>query len=272
MVQSASFSYWTGPKMIIRLANAVEKCRSPLDSTGKHVHPAHELILVKSGRIRVWVNDRKFELVPGNLLAISRSLRHEVRILEENTRFFNIMFRGKLFAELELNRIPLQPEEIHLADQLIKNAVPPFDLLRAELAVAWLSVFLSAVAYRVHMEKPVPEKIPANVRLHVSGLVLEVIEYMESHYQQPLTLSKTANHVGISASYLRHLLLKETGYGFSAHLQQIRIEQAKKLIVESPGNIKSIATECGFNSMAFFYKTFKRLAGTTPLEYGKSWQ
>lgn len=256
--------------MIIRLTHAMEKRKSSVDSTSRHIHPAHELILVKRGRIRTVVGERVFELVPGILLIIPKSLHHEVHILEPDTVFINIMYRGKLFAELELNPVQLLPEECQFAERVVQNMLPPFDYFRAELAVAYLIILLCTVASRIQAENPVQRKNSSNVRQHISRLVMEVMEYMWEHYREPITLSETARYVGISPSYLRHLLLKETGCGFSAHLLQIRIEQVKKMIAESPENIKSIANECGFNSMAFFYKTFKRITGKTPLEYGKS--
>ena len=123
-------------------------------------------------------------------------------------------------------------------------------------------------------EKEVMEKtehvlfVKDYVRYLVTGV--SATDYIEAHCHAPLSLAMVAAHVGISASHLRHLLLQETGCGFSVHLEKCRLEKVKKLIAESDANIKSISSECGFRSTAFFYKTFKRYLGMTPLEYARS--
>jgi len=270
MPETLSVSYWTAPKMIIRLTYALNKIRQPEDFVGYHIHPAHELLLVKSGSLVLRHQDREWLLGPKMFFAVPCSKRHSIVYQEKDTCFINIMFRGNLFEQLILQPAPLQQDELDMAELVVASAYPPIEPVRAELAVARLAALLCMLTLRINAETPAPVRIPVNRKLYKSKIVLEAVEYIEEHCRFPLTLGTLAKHVGISASYLRHMLLQETGCGFSAQLLQHRVEKAKKMIVESDANIKNIANECGFNSIAFFYKAFKRYTGMTPLEYAKS--
>lgn len=270
MSETSSISYWTGPKMIIRLGYALSKVRQPENSVEDHTHPAHELLLVKSGSLMIRHQDRQCLLGPNTFFAVPSSKRHSIVYQEKDTCFINIMFRGNLFEQLILNPIPLQRAELDMAELVVESAIPPLEPVRAELAVARLVSLLCMLALRINSEIPAAVRIPVNRKLYKSKIVLEAVEYIEEHSGAPLTLSMLAKYIGISASYLRHMLLQETGCGFSAHLLRHRVENAKKMIAKSDENIKNIANECGFNSIAFFYKAFKRYTGMTPLEYAKS--
>jgi AraC-like DNA-binding protein len=270
MSETSSISYWTAPKMIIRLVYASNKIRQPEDFVGYHSHPAHELLLVKSGSLLLRHKNQQWFLGENTFFAIPASKRHSIVYQEKNTRTINIMFRGNLFDQLIFNPTPLRQDELEMAELVVASAAPPFEVVRAELTVARLVSLLCMLTLRLDLETPMPVRVPVNRKLYKSKIVLEAVEYIEKHSCGPLALSTLAKHVGISPSYLRHLLLQETGCGFTAHLLQNRVEKAKQMIAGSDASVKNIASDCGFNSIAFFYKTFKRFTGMTPLEYAKS--
>ena len=270
MTESKSISFWTGNKLIVRLVSAADKIRHPENIVNYHIHPSQELILVKSGSLLIRYQERQWQLRANDFFAIPSSRRHQIIYLERDTHVINIMFRGTLFQQLAWRTLSLRKTEWRIAESVVRNASPPLDPIRCELLVAQLIALLCTLALRVNMESPLPAQVPVNKKLYKSQIVGNATDYIEAHCQAPLSLAMVAAHVGISTSHLRHLLLQETGCGFSVHLEKCRLEKVKKLIAESDANIKSISSECGFRSTAFFYKTFKRYLGMTPLEYARS--
>ncbi len=270
MSKTDSISYWTSPKIIVRLTYALDRIRQPKDFVDFHIHPANELVLIKSGKLHLRIQDRQWILGANTFFALPNSTRHQLLFLEKNTHFINIIFRGTLFDPLILTPLPLTKKEWEIADSLVKNSVPPIELVRCELAAAQLTTLLCMLTLQNNSLAGVPFRIPINRKHYTSKIVQDAIDYIAEHGTSPLSLTMLAKHVGISSSYLRHMLLKETGYGFSSHLLLHRIEMVKQMISKTDANMKNIAHECGFNSMAFFYKAFKRYTGMTPLEYAKS--
>lgn len=218
----------------------------------------------------VKTGENTFSLSQGDFFAVPCSKRHVVAVEADHSEFINVLFRGTLFTNLHLRVIPLYHDELKLFDALVEHAYIPFNVIRAELAVAELISILCKLSLRLPECMSLENIKTSNEKQYISNIVLNTLDYLEEHFSERITLEQTANHIGISASHLRHLLLKKTGFGFSSHLLQIRIAHAKKMIESSPGDIKSIAEDCGFNSLTFFYKVFKRLTNMTPAEYGRS--
>lgn len=270
MWESNSFSYWTGARTVIRLSSAKEKIKARGHVTKFHSHPAHELIMVKSGSVIVHLENREYIVKEGSFFAVPSSTVHDVLFPETQCCFYNIMFRGKLFPKLKLNVFPCSGKEFAAAEELIRVCSRNFTPMRGELSASLLTTLLCMMEDRLEEEFPEEKHLPVNRLMFYTSLVSDAIEYLEKHFPEKITLGQTASSVGISSSYLRSLLLKETGKSFSQHLLMIRISHACRLLESSPENIKSIAQECGFNSLSFFYRSFKRYTGITPLEYARS--
>lgn len=97
------------------------------------------------------------------------------------------------------------------------------------------------------------------------------LDFMESNYSQDLSLQQVASYVGLSTSYLSSLFKKEIDVNFIEYLNEIRIEKAKGLLLETYLKTYEIAETVGFNENTYFCKMFKKVTGTTPGEYRKKW-
>lgn len=111
----------------------------------------------------------------------------------------------------------------------------------------------------VHVHAEVPQR----------GCIQEVKQYLEAHYNQPLSLDIVADQCGLSPKYLSRLFKEETGENFSDYLVQLRVEKAKQMLCESNAKIGDISISVGIESRATFLRTFQKVEGITPSEYRK---
>ncbi|WP_394701128.1 helix-turn-helix domain-containing protein [uncultured Draconibacterium sp.] len=65
---------------------------------------------------------------------------------------------------------------------------------------------------------------------------------------------------------------QRTGKAYFEFLNDMRIEYAGKLIAGSNDSFGNIAIECGYNSISYFNRQFKRINGLTPLQYRKKFK
>jgi AraC-like DNA-binding protein len=96
-----------------------------------------------------------------------------------------------------------------------------------------------------------------------------VVGWLQSHYQERVTLGTAAKAVGASSSTLVHRLRRETGKTFKRLLTEIRIAEAKKLLASSALDISAIAEQCGFFDQSHFTRELKRAINLTPGEFRK---
>lgn len=98
-------------------------------------------------------------------------------------------------------------------------------------------------------------------------LVGKALAYIKDNYSRDLDLKTVADEIYVSTWYLSKLLKKETGDNFISILNRIRVDHAKTLLLDPKYKIYEIASAVGFTDVPYFTKTFKKLAGCTPMEY-----
>jgi len=92
------------------------------------------------------------------------------------------------------------------------------------------------------------------------------LTYMDEHYTENIGIYDVAKQINVSAGYLGKLFARHELGTFSARLNQIRVAEAKKLLL-SNHKIYEIAEMTGFMNTSYFIRIFRRLEGITPGEY-----
>jgi len=106
----------------------------------------------------------------------------------------------------------------------------------------------------------------ANIHYYVQY----AIRYIDTHYQEDISLDMVAAKIGISPFYLSRLIKQIKGIAFVEYLTDVRIRKAKEIALETELPIAEIAFKCGYSNISYFYKVFKKATGETIGEYRKS--
>ena len=111
-------------------------------------------------------------------------------------------------------------------------------------------------------------RLPMSQAEEGSGLVKEIILYLEDHFAQDLSLDDLSAHFHKTPEYLCSVFKSVTGETIMHYLRRIRIHHAKVLLMESPDTgIKDISRSCGFGSVSYFGRVFRETTGYTPQGY-----
>lgn len=99
------------------------------------------------------------------------------------------------------------------------------------------------------------------------------ISYMNQEYgNEELMMGDVAKYAYISSSYLSLLLKKETGKTFIEYLTDIRMEHARKLLLDTGMKNYEVAQACGFANATYFSTVFKSVYGMSPSAYRKEYE
>lgn len=107
----------------------------------------------------------------------------------------------------------------------------------------------------------------AMVQHPTSLKIQETIFYIEANLKKNLTVELLAKRVNQSADHFSDQFLKKTGQRPLAYILHKRVERAQFLLVTSNMPLSVIATETGFQSLSYFTRMFKKIAGVTPGRY-----
>ena len=99
------------------------------------------------------------------------------------------------------------------------------------------------------------------------ALSQQLIDYVEAHYCEDISLESVANAFHLSASYVSSLFKQQANKGFRKYIIDRRIEQAQKLLLTTNMKVYEIAARVGYLDTTSFVKLFEREVGLSPSRY-----
>ncbi|WP_028391706.1 response regulator transcription factor [Bacillus cihuensis] len=99
---------------------------------------------------------------------------------------------------------------------------------------------------------------------HGSPIIQSVVQYIQEHFHEELSLKTLSYKFHINSIYLGQLFQKETGLVFSEYMNHLRLEKAKQLLRGTHLKAGIIGKQVGYSDSAYFYKQFKKVVGITP--------
>lgn len=100
--------------------------------------------------------------------------------------------------------------------------------------------------------------------------ITKLLELEKIYHEATYSRSDLAQELGVSEATVTRIIGQFFNKSFPQLLNERRIEDAKRLLLETEANIKTVAEEVGFNSLPSFNRVFKELAGISPSEYRKN--
>lgn len=99
---------------------------------------------------------------------------------------------------------------------------------------------------------------------HGDQAVLKAQHHLEARYREPLTVRRMAEVSGLPGRSFQRRFKAATGLSPQVYLQEIRIERARELLIETKTSVSEICYAVGYNDPPSFIRLFGRLTGLTP--------
>ncbi|MCP3762222.1 response regulator transcription factor [Domibacillus sp. A3M-37] len=131
--------------------------------------------------------------------------------------------------------------------------------VRADEAIRQLMNFLTDVKQAVYNQST--SKIDPGIK--------KIMDYIDQHYDQPLTLTEVASRFHFNPSYLSTYFSNHSSEGFSEYVTKVRIEKAVDLLQQRHIFISEISGKVGYADHSYFCKVFKKVKGMSPSSYRK---
>ncbi|MBC7087726.1 MAG: helix-turn-helix domain-containing protein [Tissierellales bacterium] len=99
-----------------------------------------------------------------------------------------------------------------------------------------------------------------------------IMKYLSNNYMNKVSLKDIAKQEFLSSQYLSYKIKEVFGKGFNEYLNQIRVEESTKLLLDTNKSISEIAEDVGFSHVRYYNKHFKNHYNMTPLQYRKKYK
>lgn len=243
-----------------------------------HWHEELEWTYVRSGSASIHIADQTFEAQEGDLLLCASGNIHYSDSLRPHNQLDFIVFSPRLIHERgvfagcchphmtasELEEAGLTPLVHNLFDQL------PTELeKRPQYYQEIIQSVLNTFWYSIKRTFPDQESLtPAQTRRHDTAQgVQRLLSYIDTHYQEPLTLEKAAQFMNFSQCHFSRLFRQYTGVNFVTYLNMVRVEKAAEQLCASSERVVDIAYACGFNNIRTFNRVFRQVTGSSPTTF-----
>jgi AraC-like DNA-binding protein len=100
-----------------------------------------------------------------------------------------------------------------------------------------------------------------------SDFLAHLESYVQTRLRDSLTLEVVSAEMYLSPAQFARVIRRETGQSFNEFLAERRMEEAKKLLLNSKWSTSVVASFVGIKSPSYFCTFFKRHAGMSPAEY-----
>ena len=97
--------------------------------------------------------------------------------------------------------------------------------------------------------------------------IRQCMDYIQIHLHEEITLDMIAEEVHRIPTYVSVQFKKITGFSIKSYINNLKIEEAKYLLLHSELNLLEISTTLAFSSQGYFSSVFKNSVGITPSEY-----
>ena len=109
------------------------------------------------------------------------------------------------------------------------------------------------------------QRLPLRARLGIQNhRVLQIVELMEAHLSEPLSLIEIADEVDLSRRQIERLFRTEMGRSPARYYLEIRLDRARHLLIQSSLPVVEVAVACGFVSASHFSKCYRELYARSP--------
>ncbi len=123
-----------------------------------------------------------------------------------------------------------------------------------------------------HSEGQLPFEALVRHVPHADAMVRKCENWLGEHFQEAEPVARVVDHAGAPERTLKRRFKAATGTTLMDYVQNLRIEEAKRLLETGTTPFDDIAAEVGYENPGFFRRLFKRRTGLTPSGYRKMFQ
>ncbi len=157
------------------------------------------------------------------------------------------------------------------SQRLSKRLEPFFAPLRMQGLLPQNTYSLDEVRQHIAQQTEQMKQPEKNARPSKRQQAIEdAIAYIDQHISDAVSLSETAEAVGLSTSYLSRTFKESVGENFNEYVNTRRMLAAQHLLLTTDTTIDDIAISLGFTTSNYFIKRFKQYFGETPAAYRTS--
>ena len=242
--------------------------RCPL-KCGAHLHYYVEILYMRSGRVRAYIDSDVYDVVSGDLLLVFPNRIHRFEDLEPQNQYDLFIVNPDIVPELTERISEENPE-----DPVIRGAARNERLASLIKILSTVKEFPQTYrdnlirGYFLAFFSEVLEMLPMRAAKSDENQAMRtVIRYCALNFTKDLSLTILEEELHLSKYYISHLFGDKLGIRFNDYINSLRISNACKHLLHTDRSVTEISEIVGFNTLRTFNRAFFKQMGLTPSAY-----
>lgn len=234
-------------------------------------HSYFELTMVDSGVLYTKIDGKRYTLRKNDIIIYAPGQFHTQYTDDENScSYLTIIFDMQIGDISPIkNKVFMADRELYgIIEEFIKGTKDKYDYYHDLLIVDMQKIIVTLLRNNYGTNQPLANT-PMQQKFE-SELLDGILDYISENIYSPLTIEELCKKFSISRSSLQVLFKKNLQIAPKQYISSVKLEYSKKLIKESKYTISEIAAICGFASIHYFSRKFKKEFGVAPIVYAKS--
>ena len=243
----------------------------PTTPVGPHIHNGMELYYTLTALPDVLVEDQVFNVPEKTLIVIPPYAVHQLYHESGNTYERYVININDIWLKNVFSDTPgipscfiqkTDPLILKFRESIIKKIL--FDSQNNKpMALAHLFELLAAVTEMKGSTGTLPElKFVSDSQKKVN----EIISFIEKNIRENMNVSDVARHFYLNPDYLGRLFKQHTHVSLGRFLTLQKIAAAQEML-RAGKTVSEVSDELKYSSYAYFFKTFRKIAGISPSRY-----
>lgn len=242
-----------------------------------HCHSVYEIYYFISGDAEILIEGKKYKLVPHSLILLAPGVLHGIQVNSSEDYVRNVLYIAKK---------DVIPERLHILTDIVPDIKKePSKAFIYEHAEAF---HMDQFYYNIYQLDNQPKEFqemfepifneaflaqlyilcralkPSNVEIRTDKKITEIVNYINLHLTELLSLEQISSKFFISKNYLNKLFKQYLGTTVIEYIRYKRVIIARQYMIQDGESAMNAALKVGFSDYSSFYRTYRKYIKTSP--------
>lgn len=245
-----------------------------------HWHEQIEILYFKSGSALIECNSNPIYVKAGELVIVNSNDLHRGICLSNNLSYYCIILDTSILYSKRIDICDTKYITPIVRNYIVfKNKIADDDALKAcmdtfiqeysdkalgyELALKFCLYQFFTILLRNYSAYTM-NSLQYNKRTKNLEVFNPILQYIESHFNEDLTIGMLSRIANMSKYYFCHSFKELTGKTFTEYLNIIRINKSELMLKSTNMNVTEVATACGYNALNYYSRLYKKYKSIPP--------
>lgn len=248
----------------------------------EHAHNYYEFYFFLEGNVSIRINGTEYPLKTGNMVLIPPGISHQAIIHNTEIPYRRFVFwvSGSFYTKLSeesgdyiylMQKAKADGQYISCYDMISFNALQSkifrlIEEIHAKRFGRTAQISLCVQDLLLHLNRTAYEKEHPNAADQEQSLYKHLLQYIETHLDEDLSLDSLAKQFYISKYHIAHVFKENLGLSVHRYITKKRLSMCRDALL-GQREIGDAYLMCGFKDYSSFFRSFKKEYGMSPKKY-----